>query len=75
MAFPRRLYPKEFKLNAVRLVEVEHRRACDVADELDIPRKTMYAWLHESRSGQIADGAETSREVTPEQAEIARLKA
>mgnify|MGYP000376928497 CR=1 FL=1 len=49
MALPRRLYPKEFKINAVHLVQVEGRRACDVADELGIGRQTLYSWLHEAR--------------------------
>lgn len=48
MALPRRLYPKEFKINAVHLVQVEGRRACDVADELGIGRQTLYSWLHEA---------------------------
>ena len=47
MALPRRLYPKEFKINAVHLVQVEGRRACGVADELGIGRQTLYSWLHE----------------------------
>ena len=51
MALPRRLYPKEFKINAVHLVQVEGRRACDVADELGIGRQTLYSWLHEARTG------------------------
>lgn len=36
---PRRLYPKEFKINAVLLVQVEGRRANNVADELGIGTK------------------------------------
>lgn len=47
MALPRCLYPKEFKINAIHLVQVEGQRACDVVDELGIGRQTLYSWLHE----------------------------
>ena len=74
MALPRRLYPKEFKINAVHLVQVEGRRACDVADELGIGRQTLYSWLHESRTGVLSGTSDNAREITPQEAEIARLK-
>ena len=73
-ALPRRLYPKEFKINAVHLVQVEGRRACDVADELGIGRQTLYSWLHEARTGVLSGTSENAREITPQEAEIARLK-
>ena len=74
MALPRRLYPKEFKINAVHLVQVEGRRACDVADELGIGRQTLYSWLHEARTGVLSGTTENAHEITPQEAEIARLK-
>ena len=74
MALPRRLYPKEFKINAVHLVQVEGRRACDVADELGIGRQTLYSWLHEARTGVLSGTSDNAREITPQEAEIARLK-
>lgn len=61
------------KLNAVHLVQNERRRACNVADELGIDRNTLYAWLHDARDGKLT-ADETAREVTPEQAEISRLR-
>ena len=36
MAFTRRIFTKEFRLNAAKLVVDEHRPAVDVARELDI---------------------------------------
>jgi len=48
MALPRRFYRKEFKINAVRLAQVEGRRACDVDDELGIGRQTLYSWLQDT---------------------------
>ena len=74
MALPRRLYPKEFKINAVHLVQVEGRRACDVADELGIGRQTLYSWLHEARTGVLSGTSENAHEITPQEAEITRLK-
>ena len=75
MAVPRRKYTNEMKLNAVHLVQNEGRRACDVAaDELGIDRNTLYAWLRDAGNGKLTAG-EPAREVTPEQAEISRLRA
>lgn len=74
MAAPRRKYTNEMKLNAVHLVQNEGRRACDVADELGIDRNTLYAWLRDARNGKLFTD-DPAREVTPEQAEISRLRA
>lgn len=67
-------YTNEMKLNAVHLVQNEGRRACDVADELGIDRNTLYAWLRDARNGKLSTD-DPAREVTPEQAEISRLRA
>ena len=49
MAFTRRIFTKEFRLNAAKLVVDEHRPAVDVARELDINPKSLYSWvLHDS---------------------------
>lgn len=74
MVAPRRKYTNEMKLNAVHLVQNEGRRACDVADELGIDRNTLYAWLRDARNGKLSTD-DPAREVTPEQAEISRLRA
>ena len=42
MAFTRRIFTKEFRLNAAKLVVDEHRPAVDVARELDINPKSLY---------------------------------
>lgn len=65
MALPLRLYPKEFKINAVHLGQVEGRRACDVVDELRIGRQTLYSWLHEARTDVLSGTSEYAREITP----------
>lgn len=75
MAMPRRQFTHEFKLNALHLVFHEKRPACQVADELDIPRKTLYSWLHLHRQGKLLETpTESQKEVSADKAEIARLK-
>lgn len=75
MAMPRRQFTHEFKLNALHLVLHEKRPACQVADELGIPRKTLYSWLHLHRQGTLQETpVESQKEVSADKAEIARLK-
>lgn len=74
MSAPRRKYTNEMKINAVHLVQNEGRRACDIADELGIDRQTLYGWLHDARHGKLLD-SDAARDITPEQAEISRLRA
>lgn len=53
MAFTRRIFTKEFRLNAAKLVVDEHRPAVDVARELDINPKSLYSWVRQYRSGLL----------------------
>lgn len=54
MAFTRRIFTKEFRLNAAKLVVDEHRPAVDVARELDINPKSLYSWVRQYRSGLLS---------------------
>lgn len=45
-----------------------------MADELGIDRNTLYAWLHDARNGKLTDDTPANA-VTPEQAELTRLRA
>ena len=78
MAFTRRIFTKEFRLNAAKLVVDEHRPAVDVARELDIsPKsfpKSLYSWVRQYRSGLLQASLDGEDSVTAEQAEIARLR-
>ena len=40
----RRSYSKEFKLNAVRMITEEGRKAAEVARELDLSPNMLYLW-------------------------------
>lgn len=68
-----KLYPKEFKTEAVRLSALEDRTCVDVADELGIPVKTLYRWRAEMRrDGNDAFPGKGNQ--TPEQARISELE-
>lgn len=74
MAFTRRIFTKEFRLNAAKLVVDEHRPAVDVARELDINPKSLYSWVRQYRSGLLQASLDGDDSVSAEQAEIARLR-
>lgn len=75
MAIPRRQFTHEFKLNAIHLVLHEKRPACQIVDELDIPRKTLYGRLQLHRHGSLQEATTVSqREVYTNKTEITRLK-
>ena len=46
----RKHFTKEFKLEAVRLLENSARPAAEVARELDIRRNQLYKWQNELRN-------------------------
>jgi len=46
----RKVYTKEFKLEAVRVLESSERPAAEVARELGIRRNQLYKWQHEVRT-------------------------
>ena len=45
MTFARRIYTKEFRINAAKLVVNEHRPATSVAEELNVSPKTLHSWV------------------------------
>ena len=70
----RRRYPKEFKLEAVRLSNQEGRSCIEVAEELGINVRQLYRW----RSAANKDGEDAfpgKGNQTPEQAEVSALRA
>ena len=70
----RKTFSREFKLEAVRLLERGDRPAADIARELGIKRNQLYKWRERSSAkGQEAFPGKGRR--TPDQeAEVARLK-
>lgn len=69
----RKVFTKEFKLEAVRLLESSERQAAAVARELGIRRNQLYKWQHELRAK--AERAFSGRGQHPELAdELTRLR-
>lgn len=69
-------YTLEFKQEAVRQVKAG-RPASMVAKTLDMPKASLTNWVRADARGELemtADG-KVAPQVTPEQAEIARLRA
>lgn len=70
----RKTYTREFKLEAIRLLEHGNRPAADVARELGIKRNQLYKWQEQFEArGETAFPGRGCR-VNDKDAEIARLK-
>lgn len=69
-------YTQEFKLEAVRQVKAGQSSAV-VAKVLGIPKASLTNWVRQAARGQLIQGADGGKpvQVTPEQMEIARLRA
>jgi len=65
-------YAQEFKLEAVRLIKTGQSVGM-TAKVLGIPKASLSNWVRSSESGQLGGAGE--RPVTPEQMELARLRA
>lgn len=65
-------YTIEFKQEAIRLVK-SGQPAMQVASTLGMPHQTLDNWLRADRLGKLSGAGE--RIVTPEQMELARLRA
>ncbi len=70
----RKRYSKEFKLEAVRLLERGDKPAADLARELGVRRNQLYRWKEqlEGRGEEAFPGS--VRRANDKDAEIARLK-
>jgi len=69
---PRASYTLEFKLEALRLIGVGQSTAA-VAATLGVAPQTLQNWLKAQREGKL--GGAGSKPVSPEQMELARLRA
>ena len=73
MTTEQKRYTKEFKLEAVRLLEQGDKPPADIARELGIKRNQLYKWQEEVRAK--GDDAFPGRgRQAPAEAELARLK-
>ncbi|PCJ20488.1 MAG: hypothetical protein COB04_04335 [Gammaproteobacteria bacterium] len=78
---PYNTYPKEFKLEALRLMEESERPASEIAMQLGIRRNLLYKWKEQMTENGTLMPAKRGRpkkddqsETTKLRAEVARLK-
>jgi transposase len=70
----RQAFSREFKLEAVRLLQSGEKPAADLARELGVPRNRLYKW-HDEVAGKGADGVFPGHGRRPgTEAELAKLK-
>jgi transposase len=75
MSGKRKVYPAEFKLQAVQLAQQANRTVEDVAEELGVSKSSMSRWIGEYRGkGERAFPGQGKVVLTAEQTEIVRLK-
>ena len=72
MSTKRAKYTLEYKLEAVRTAKASQSIAA-TAKILGVPEQTLHNWLRAEQKGQL--GGPGSKPVSPEQMEIARLRA
>jgi len=68
-------YPREFKIEAVRLVQAGKKPVSQIARELDVPRQLLYNWVRQAESEQTpGDAFRGNGNRTSNEAELERLK-
>ena len=71
---PYKTYPKEFKLEAIRMMEASDRPASEIAMELGIRRNQLYKWKEQLvKTGDVASSAK-GRPKKEDQSETANLR-
>ena len=67
-------YPKAFKTEAVRLLELGEKPASELAMELGIKRTLLYRWRDQlKQKGDVAFGG-SGRPIKDQQSELTRLR-
>ncbi|MEW5758718.1 MAG: transposase [Candidatus Omnitrophota bacterium] len=67
-------YPKEFKLEAVRLLNAGEKPASELAMELGVKRTLLYRWRDQIRGKGEAAFSGSGRPKLDQMSEVARLK-
>lgn len=70
----RNSYTREFKLEAVRLLEIGDKKAADLARELGVPRNKLYKWREELKTKDKDSAFPGSGRRGGREAELAHLK-
>lgn len=71
---PRQQYTKEFRAQAVQLVQEQAVTIPEAARRLASSGKTLANWVFRARRGQLAKLGESRRPVTELETEVSRLK-
>lgn len=71
---PYKTYPKEFKLQALRLMEESDRPAADIAMELGIRRNQLYKWKEQMAKHDTVPSSRKGRPKKEDQSEISKLR-
>ena len=74
MARKRQTFTKEFKLEAIRLMEESDRSTSEIAMELGIRRNQLYKWQEEHQERGDAAFVGKGRPGLAAQSEVSRLK-
>jgi transposase len=70
----RRKFTKEFKEEAVRVLEHDERSGAEVARSVGIDRGVLYRWQRELRGKQVAIGTVPKELLPDEREELRRLR-
>lgn len=71
---PYKTYPKEFKLEALRLMESSDKKASEIAMQLGIRRNQLYKWKEQmTKKGDVAS-SKRGRPKKEAQSELATLR-
>jgi transposase len=72
---PRTTYPKEFKLEAIRLMKESDRPSAEIAAELGIRRNQLYKWKEQLETqGEAALTSKLGRPLKKDQSELSTLR-
>lgn len=71
---PYKTYPKEFKIEAIRLMDESNRPASEIAMELGIRRNLLYKWKEQMAKKGDVPTAKIGRPKKEDQSESAKLR-
>lgn len=71
---PYKTYPKEFKLDALRLLEESGRPASEIAMELGLRRNQLYKWKEQMAKKGDVPSSKIGRPKKEEQSEVSKLR-
>ena len=70
----RKIFSREFKLEALRSLDSGKKQATELARELGIPRSRLYAWRQQLQAGDASDAFPGHGRRAGKDAELAALK-